>query len=110
MIIAVSISKDYIAPIFIGSSTVTVVKGQTVYLAWLGCESLPSDHPLAEEGDIFLSHEVEDMTQCASEPLDLVWLQYIISKCGKNKEILELFSRCGMLFAWVCFNLCRCAI
>lgn len=78
------------------NTAVRLAKGQSVILAWFGCERPPPGHPLSEDGNVFLSYDQEQMTQCATESLDFVWLKHIIMKCGRGKEILELFSQCGM--------------
>lgn len=69
-------------------AAVSMVKGKNIVLAWFGLEQPPLDHPMSDNGDIFLFHGHEEMT-------DLVWLKHIITKCGKGKK-LELFSDRGM--------------
>lgn len=67
-----------------------MVKGKKNILAWYGQEQPPTDHLMAEDGDILLCH---GHGECAT---DLVWLKHVMVKCGRGKKMLELFSNCGM--------------
>lgn len=82
--------------LYIDSSgdNVRVVKGEKIILAWFGSKRPPPDHPLSEDGDIFL---------CCGQYTTKPWLNHMIAKFGCGR-ILELFSRHGMSLC-----VCMCA-